>query len=91
MAIEVATLDALERGLLLLEPMLLAYLVLMTLAILLSEPDLLLLVGQQLWGVALGKSGFFPSSDAFALSFIRKRTHSGTQNRLKLQNPTLTC
>jgi hypothetical protein len=46
MAIEVATLDALEGGLLLLEPMLLEYLALVMLAILPSEPDLLLLVGQ---------------------------------------------
>jgi hypothetical protein len=45
MAIKVATLDALEGGFLLLEPMLLAHLALMTLAVLLSEPNLLLLVG----------------------------------------------
>jgi hypothetical protein len=46
MAIEAATLDALEGGLLLLEPMLLAYdLALMMLAILLWEPNFLLLVG----------------------------------------------
>jgi hypothetical protein len=42
---EAATLDALEGGLLLLEPMLLEYLALMTLAILLSEPNFVLLVG----------------------------------------------
>jgi hypothetical protein len=43
---------------------------------------------EQLWGLAQGKIGLFCSSEAFALSFIWKRTQSGTQNRLKFQNRT---
>jgi hypothetical protein len=34
-----------------------------------------------------GRSFFLLPSNAFELSFIRKRTHPGTQNHSKLQNP----
>jgi hypothetical protein len=46
----------------------------------------------QLWGRSTTRDKvFFLPSDAFSLSFIRKRTHSGTKNRLELQNRTCTC